>query len=117
VFRTGATQAQDMLYGGALSGTTYIGHLSESAASRRVAVVPRANFNDMPDVAMQLRFYTSDFLEPLPTVTLPHFVRGGRGFKGYGRYVFFSSAGDKVFVLQQADPDANMLNDYGVVSY
>jgi len=117
VFRTGATQAQDMLYGGALSGTSYIKHLSQSAASGRVAVVPGVSFNDMPDVAMQLRFYTSDFLEPLPTVMLPHFVRGGRGFKGYGRFVFFSAAGDKVFVLQQAEPNANMLNDYGVVSY
>ncbi len=117
VFRTGATQAQDMLYAGALAGTTYIAHLSESAAAGRVALVPKANFNDLPDVAMQLRFYTSEFLDPLPAVTLPHFVRNGRGFKGFGRFVFFNAAGDKVFVLQQAEPNANMLNDFGVVTY
>lgn len=117
VFRAGATREQDMLYAGALSGSTNIAHLSESAAARRLALVPKPNFSDSPDVAMELRFYSSEFFDPLPGVTLPRFVRSGRGFKGYGRFVFFNAAGSKVFVLQQAEPGANMLNDFGVVTY
>ncbi len=119
IFRTGSSREQDLLFGGALgSGLTFVKHLSHSAAAGRVAAVLLPQYTTDPDMTnAELRFYSGEFLTPEPSVTLPRFVRDGRGFLAEGRFVFFNAAGNKAFVLLQAEARANMLNDFGLLTY
>jgi hypothetical protein len=116
-FRTSELQSEDMIYAGKLPDVSLIRHLTHSAAANRVALVQDVSYNGEPSVATRLQLYTPDFLNLDRSVSLPAFVREGKGFAGYGRFVFYTAAGDKLLVVLQADASSAMLNDYGIVSY
>jgi hypothetical protein len=117
-FRTSSVQAEDMVYAGKLPDVSLIRHLTHSAAANRVALVQDApSFGGDPLAATKLNLYTPDFLNFDRSVSLPAFVRDARGYAGYGRFVFYTAAGDKMIVVLQADGSSAMLNDYGIVIY
>jgi hypothetical protein len=117
-FRASSVQSEDMIYAGKLPDVSLIRHLTHSAAANRVALVPDSSYyNGDPSVTTRVQLYTPDFLNFDRSVSLPAFVRDGKGFTGYGRFVFYTAAGDKMLVVLQADASSAMLNDYGIVTY
>ena len=65
----------------------------------------------------QINVYKYEFLSFEESIQLPQFTYTGDQYAGHGRFIFFSSKGDKYFVLVQADSSSSYLNDYGVVTY
>ncbi|WP_255408440.1 hypothetical protein [Archangium sp. Cb G35] len=44
-------------------------------------------------------------------------MKEGKAYAGHGRFVFFNAAGDQLLVILQADPEAGMTQDHGIVLY
>lgn len=120
VFRTSTTQAQDMLYAGALEGSTLIRHADHSAAAARVLVIRDAQtyaYPPMPNADAVLAIHDATYFSLVSTITLPSFVSNGNAYPGHGRFVFANVAGTKYYVVIQADSTASLTPGYGLVTY
>jgi hypothetical protein len=113
VFRASDVQAEDMRYGGSLSGATHVRYAVHSAAAGKVLVV--ADQAPASDTVVQV--YDQAFLAFEGTLPLPDFVLSTGSFDAHGRFVFFSGDGSQRFAIVQADPNAGLLNDYAVVLF
>jgi hypothetical protein len=114
-FRASNVRSEDMVYSGALPGVSGIRHLTHSTAANRIALVQESYSSS--DVGRQVRLYTPDFLNFDQAIALPPFKANATEYASYGRFVFYSAAGDKLIVVVQADPSSAMLNDYGIVTF
>lgn len=120
VFRTGAAQADDMLYAGALEGATLIRHADHASAASRVLVIRDAtswSYPPMPNADAVLSIHEDTYFGLVSTITLPSFVIAGAAHAGHGRFVFSNVAGTKYYVVIQADASAAASPDFGVVTY
>lgn len=111
------TTPEDMTYNGSFSNLSGVRHLSRSAAAGKVVVIPDITYSSTTVNDQQLQWYNYDYLTFASSVTLTKFMVGTRQYAGHGRFVFYNSAGTKVFVLLQADPTAGLLYDYGITVY
>ncbi|OJT25651.1 hypothetical protein BO221_07265 [Archangium sp. Cb G35] len=117
-FRASSIRSEDMRYVGVLPSAGNIRHLSHSTAAGRIALVLDPEDPNVPPMPVQTQVHL--FRPDLTfdrSVPLPPFVRRGRAYAGLGRFVFFTSAGDKLVVLLQAPLESAMLNDYGIITY
>nr|WP_164021029.1 PKD domain-containing protein [Pyxidicoccus trucidator] len=114
-FRSSSVRSEDMTYAGALPGAGYIRHLTHSTAANRIALVQGSYWE--PTLGREVRLYMPDFLGFDQSVPLPRFKVNGTDFDSYGRFVFYSAAGDRLIVVVQADPDSGLLNDFGIVTF
>lgn len=117
VFRSSPNKDHDMTYNGSLSHSNYIKFLDHSQGKNEVAVIHGKSHFSPEDADRKLQLYDYDFLNFKEEVLLPSFVVDGKAYSGHGRFVFYHSSGDKIFVLQQAHESSGFLNDYGLVSY
>ena len=116
VFRSSSLQAEDMLYNGSLGMN--IVYLSHSVTAGKVIAIPQAtNFPAPGTEDTQLQIFDYDFLTLVNTVPLPMILLGGQTYPVHGKYVFFSADGNHYFTIVQADANAGLLNDYGVIAY
>jgi chitinase len=109
------TTPDDMTYSGKLSNLSTVRSLSHSAAAGKVVAIPDVYSSSADDE--QLQWYNYDYLTFVSSVTLPIFTVGANTYAGHGRFVFYNSAGTKVYVLLQAEPASALLYDYGIVTY
>jgi hypothetical protein len=111
VFRASAVRAQDMTYNGSLAATglASIRHLTHSQAANKVLGIPSAT-----DTQVVLANYEHLTLDR--KVALPPFVVGGASYSSHGRFVFANAAGTAFYTIVQANPNAALLRDFGVVT-
>ncbi|WP_164002395.1 PKD domain-containing protein [Pyxidicoccus caerfyrddinensis] len=114
-FRASDVRAEDMTYSGTLSGAGSIRHLTHSTAANRIALVQASYWE--PSAGKSVRLYLPDALGFERSIALPAFKANGTAYDGFGRFVFYSAAGDKLIVVVQADPSSGLLNDYGIVTF
>ncbi|MEZ5355333.1 MAG: BACON domain-containing carbohydrate-binding protein [Bryobacteraceae bacterium] len=93
--------------------------LAESAALKRLAVIPDTTYAYPPSTEGDNRVFLMDSQYPrvLGRFLLPSFVSGGNNFAAHGRYVFFDSASSALYVLMQADGASGLTNDFAVQTY
>ncbi|WP_444917038.1 PKD domain-containing protein [Microbulbifer sp. JMSA003] len=117
VFRSSQSESNDMVYNGSLSDVVNIQELDHSVAADEVALIPGVSYwgDDKEDT--KIKRYDYDFLVHKDDLTIPKFVMNGNAYDGRGRFVFYHSDGERLFVVVQADETSGMLNDYGVTIY
>ena len=111
-FRSSPVQSEDMTYTGSLAGSGTIQYADHSSGSQKIVIVPSGATADL-----KLRFYDQAFLNFEGEVALPSWIVGGNPFPTHGRFVFHDGAGQKAFVVLQADASSGLLLDSGVATY
>ena len=114
-FRASDARNEDMTYAGALPEAGYIGHLTHSTAANRIALVLGSSWDTTR--GKDVRLYHPDFLGFDQSIPLPRFKVNGTSHDSFGRFVFYSAAGDRLITVVQAAPSSGLLNDYGVVTF
>jgi hypothetical protein len=109
VFRASSAQAEDMRYGGSLSGSGLVRWVSDTRPVARLFVVSDATPNG-------LRVYDRSNLVFRGSSPLPAFPDGSGTAAAEGRFVFTSLTGDRVYVLAQANAGAGLALDWGLVT-
>jgi hypothetical protein len=117
LFRASSVASEDMVYAGALEGNPYIRHLSHSGESKETALVRDQGWNEPVSVSSQVLLYDSTTLAKTGFLDVPYFFNGGKRFSGLGRYVFHDAAGEKLYVIAQADAASGLLQDFAVATY
>ncbi|MCH8206485.1 MAG: hypothetical protein IH956_05720 [Chloroflexi bacterium] len=130
VFRSSGDRNADMTYNGSLSELKMIEHMDHSLAVNKVVAIPtccvakfrpglqRSSLSDMiEDVDAQIQIYAYDFLTLETSIDLPPFVVADTTYSAHGRFVFFSSDGNAIFVVAQADEQSGLLLDYGIITF
>jgi hypothetical protein len=115
VFRSSEVRAEDMTYGGALSGMSAVEWAVQSTAAGKIFALPGSTFN--ATAASELRVYDSAFLAYRGASVLPRFNISTGSFASRGRFVFTRADGARVYVLIQADGASGMALDWGLVIY
>ena len=100
VLRTSEVRQEDMTYNGTL-GTGTIVWLAHSQVRRTLAVL-------RPETEVQ--FYGDEFLGLSGKITLPPFPNTASTKPSRGRLLFWNAAATKLYVLLEADPEANALD-------
>ena len=108
IFRSTNNQSTDMLYAGKFSNDPFVDWVSSSTIAG-IAVIPAP-------VATEIRYYTSDFFTYRGRALLPPFMVQDNAWSASARWHFFSAAGTRQYIVVQADEDANLDQDYGVVT-
>lgn len=115
VFRSSADPSQDMRYVGSFSQQPIgIRCAAHTQAGSNIAVVPGEA--EGSNVSGEIKYFTPDFLLYRGKAVLPRFTVGDETFAAHGRWVFFNAAGTKHYVLVQAETQAGLTNDYGLVT-
>jgi hypothetical protein len=121
VFQASTDPSLDMHYYGSLSGfsgsywlqgASRIRSLAESAALRRIAVIPSTNVSYETYDESVITLYESDYMNPIGKYKLPDFRVGENSFAAHGKWVFFNAASTALLVLEQADTSSGMLYDF-----
>ena len=113
LFRTTASKTDDMTYSGALSGSPQVTAGADSAITHQFVVIPGNSFNTTTnDTAIQ--FYDDQYLTLLGQVPLPVYTSASVSAPWHGRYLFYSPDSTKLYIVLQADPKANLTNDYAI---
>lgn len=116
-FRTSATQAQDLQYGGQLSGLTAVKHLD--CSSTEIAAIPAARGWDpsasTTDTTVEL--FDTTYLGHQDRISLPWWTVGVGAFQTHGLFVFHGAGGAKRYVIVQADGASGLLHDTAVLTY
>jgi hypothetical protein len=115
VFRSSEVRAEDMTYGGALSGMSAVEWAVQSTAAGKIFALPGSTFNTT--AASELRVYDSAFLAYRGASVLPRFNLTTGSFASRGRFVFTRADGTRVYVLIQADGASGLALDWGLVVY
>jgi hypothetical protein len=98
-FTAAATQDQDLVFGGILSGVKGATHVDASATE--VAAIPAQSY---PDPTTTDKDVTVELLDPIALghvgrITLPRWNVNGTTQPTHGRFVFHSSDGSRLFVV------------------
>ena len=107
----------EMRFAPALSGLLAISGLATAPGLR--AAIP-AGYTDYsfspPRLFSDNEVHLLSGLPPLPNgrFVLPDFSSGSNSFVAHGRWLFFDSAGSKIFTVIQADGASGLLNDFAV---
>ncbi len=116
-YTTSPVPALDLQYNGSFSNATSIQWATESAKWHSTAVIPSVGYEGNNNNDTFLQIYGDAYLSYAGDLSLPMFTVDSTAYAGRGRYVFFNNAEDKLIVLEQADPTANLTADYGVTVY
>lgn len=109
-FRSSSDPLLDMTYNGKLENWTgSIASLNHSIEAGKIASIKTGSLTDT-----EIRFYNDDFLTEAGTAALPPFQTPGGDFVSHGKFVFYNSAGTRVFAVVQADSSSALLNDFGI---
>ncbi len=113
-FRTDATQAADMIYGGALAGMSLVKHMD--SCSTEIAAIPDVSWST-PNADTAVELLTPDYLAYKDRITLPNWAVGASSYPTHGRCVFYSADSSKKYVIVQADAASGLTNDTAVLTY
>ena len=115
IYHSSSNESLDMVYGGSIPGVYNVVCLAQHVQADKVLVVPQYPYSD--DYPDQVWIYDENFLIPLAKVSLPKFVVEASSSSGHGRYIFFNAAGNRYYVVMQADSKSGLLLDFGVAAY
>ena len=115
VTKSSTDPSADMTY--LTSVPTSIQSLTESARRSQVAYISQVP--QSPSTAeklndTQLRLLSSQYLTPIGAFGLTPFHAGNQDYAAHGRWVFFSADGANLYVLNQADTSAGLINDFAL---
>jgi hypothetical protein len=116
-FKISSVQAQDLTYGGKLSGMSAVAHL-DSAPSEIAAIAAPSMWDPasaLSDGTVEL--FNTDFLGHTDRLTLPRWQVGSSSFPVHGRFVFYGAGYGKKHVVVQADAASGLLRDTAVLTY
>src|SRR5262245_55277719 len=84
--------------------------------SNATAVIPGTSFTGVNSTGSdaEVQFYDDQFLSFTGQDALPSFIVGADRYIGHGRYITWDSSATKLFVLLQADSQANLASDFAV---
>lgn len=116
LFRTTASQSDDMTYSGALSAAPLVTAAADSAVTHKFAVIPGAGYSTSTTSDTEIQFYDDQYLTLVGRVPLPTISSGTATAPWHGRYVFYSADVSKLYLGLQADAKANLTNDYAIYS-
>ena len=117
VFRTLPGSPDDMTYNGTLQGGarrfSSIAHDPGAGLVYALSSTPTSVFDPLP-AESRLEVYSYDYLNLVDTREIPCFRVPQGEPRALGEFVFASSAGDAIFVVSRADPEAGLLRDWGI---
>ena len=113
VLRSSNVQSEDMAYNGSLTGLTSIAGLDHSLAAGKIAALP----DDTTAQAGKVWVYDDNYLNPIRQINISKLSVDGKSYGSHGRFVFFNLAGDRFYVLAQADSNSGLPIDWAVVRY
>jgi len=117
VFRSSDVRAEDMIYNGALNELNAIENLSHSSESNKVVAIPEAGRFTAGTEDTEIQIYDYDFLAFDNRTDLPNFPVGDTSYLSHGRFVYHNGPGSEFYVVVQADADAGLLYDFGIVTF
>jgi len=121
VFRSSELQSQDMLYNGSFAipdtENLFIKSVDHSSAISQVALIPEVPVWGDEDADTKVVLFDYDYLDYVGQVQLPGFLHNGLSVASHGRFVFYHSSGDQLFVIVQADETSGFLHDYGIAAF
>jgi uncharacterized protein (TIGR03437 family) len=114
VFLASTDKSVDMYYAASLPGITSVGAFSESATAHKIALVHKDESSSYQTVIKDnyVALLDSAYLTLAAKFTLPNFIVNGNSYRPHGKWVFFSNAGDRLYVIMQADAGSGLLNDF-----
>lgn len=114
LFRTTASKSDDMTYNGALSAAPLVTAAADSATTHKFVVIPGQNYFSTTTNDIEIQFYDDQYLTLLGRVALPNYSSGSVSTPWHGRFVFYSPDATKLYLVMEADPKANLTNDYAI---
>ena len=103
----------ELIYYGSLNEQYSFKHMSNSTLVNKVIAIPQSD----AEGDTQIKIYAYDSLVFEKSIDLPYFFVGNSAYPGYGKFVFISGDGSKLFVVIQADESSGIINEFGIVSY
>jgi uncharacterized protein (TIGR03437 family) len=104
VYATSDVPAQDMQYTGTYPNISSITWAANASEVHSTAIVPGS-----PGDTQALLFGDA-YLDAVGAVALPQFPAGGNNFAGHGLFAFWNSGANALYVLERADPAANLVS-------
>ena len=115
LFRTTASKSDDMTYNGSLSAASLVTSAVDSAITQKFIVIPgNSSYSSLTTTDTEIQFYDDNYLTLLGRVALPNYVSGMITAPWHGRNVYYSPDASKLYLVLQADPRANLTNDYAI---
>jgi hypothetical protein len=114
LFRTSASKSDDMTYSGSLTAAPGVTAGADSAVTHDFAVIPSISSYPATTTDTEIQFYDDQYLTLLGRIPLPVYTAGSVTKPWHGRYLFYSPDASKLFVVLQADAQANLTNDYAI---
>jgi len=111
VYRASDVSSEDGAYNGNLGsqvGATWAAHTSVRGS---VAVIGSGTIDT------EVKLYGYEYLDVAAVVPLPSFPVAVGTFSSRGRMAFWNKAADRLFVLVQADPSAELESDWALVTF
>jgi hypothetical protein len=115
-FTVAADPATPPIYFGSFAGTPTLGWVANSSIQQETAAAFGSDLYGPQLQLSTLAFFKDSDLSMASEQTLPGFSANGNSYRGLGRFAFWSSDASKLFVLEQADPTANLLADYAIIA-
>ncbi len=114
VVRASADTTQDGRYIQAVPGVAQIKSLTESSATRRIALIPFDSSYNSTNPDNQIRLFETAHLNLVAQFALMDFQAVSRSYKAHGKWVFFNAASSLLYAVTQADSTSGFLNDFGI---
>jgi len=117
VFRLSEFLEEDMFYGGSLSHLSGVTHLDNSPVDADIAVIPATpqwSYEPSSVGDNVLQIYDSEFYTFINSRKLPTFFVNRTTYTAKGKFVFYSTDGQQLYVVVQAAPESGLLNDFAV---
>jgi len=116
-YTTSEVPALDLQYNGTFSNATLIQWANESPMLHSTAVIPAVGYNGTGNTDTYIQIYGDAYLGYAGELSLPVFMVGSTPYAGHGRYVFWNSQATELVILEQADPTAQLVANYGATVY
>ena len=116
-YTTSPVPSLDLQYNGTFSNATLIQWADESSILHSTAVIPAVGYNGTANTDTYVQIYGDAYLGYSGELSLPVFMVGSTPYAGHGRYAFWNSQATKLVILEQADPTAQLVANYGATVY
>jgi hypothetical protein len=115
-YRSSELPSDDFSYNGSLSAASAVSWVANSNQQHATAVIPSISSTGANSSGRdtEVQFYGDQYLWFIAQDALPSFTVDGDQYAGHGRYVTWNSSTTKLFVLLQADSQANLASDFAV---
>ncbi len=97
-----------------VASSTIVG-LSESASAGRLAVISgNVTYPAVSTLDGEVQLFTTDYFNPAGTLQLSPFVTNTGSYAAHGKALFYNSASTSLYVVEQADPSSNLIENFAV---